>query len=296
MTIVITITITGCNEPATVGTPRIAVTASSYYCDIPDSIAFIADKDVYILDKSANTVTHCSGKSWSVSAYNDELLILQVSDDRIIQTDGGVWCDLNELDSDMFPLRSFAVGYDNGEKLLYATNSFGTTAVYSLVDGEVVYEDSYDVPLFDGNQNCGWIIITEQDDGNVIHELSYDGNTYPLFNEMGGIACLNENNYLLHSDAGIFACDAGNETFLLRLDDSSKIPLPDKCDLVALYSDCIVYKTNGDTGTIINIADFDGNVLNEFAVDDTALIVPDTYTKRLYVIDVDKLIAQTIDI
>ena len=296
MTLTAAVSIIGCGEEETIGTPRIAVTEYYSYCDVPDSAVFIAnDSKAYLLDKATGEVSVCCDEATAVSAYGDELLIYQLSQDRIIRADGSVWYDLNELDTKQFPLCGFEVGYDGGAEL-YTTNVFGTTAVYSIEDSEVIYEDSFDVPLFDGNKLNGWIIITEQDDGNVIHELSYDNKSYPLFTKMGSINCLNYNNYLLNPNAGIFACDAGNEVFLLRLDDETKIPLPKKCDLVALYSDCIIYKMNSDVGTVINIADFDGNVLNEFTFDDTLLIIPDRYEKKLYAVDLDSLTADTIDI
>lgn len=296
MALTIAVSIIGCGEEEIIGTPRRAVTEYYSYCDVPDSAVFIAnDSKAYLLDKATGEVSVCCDEATAVSAYGDELLIYQLSQDRIIRADGSVWYDLNELDTKQFPLRSFEVGYDGGVEL-YTTNVFGTNAVYSIEDSEVIYEDSFDVPLFAGNELNGWIIITEQDDGNVIHELSYDNKSYPLFTKMGSINCLNYNNYLLNPNAGIFACDAGNEVFLLRLDDETKTPLPKKCDLVALYSDCIIYKMNADVGTVINIADFDGNVLNEFTFDDTVLIIPDTYERKLYLVDLDSMTADTIDL
>lgn len=296
MMLAITVSIAGCGEEETIGTPRIAVTEYHSYCDVPDSAVFIAnDSCAYLLDKATGEVSVCCDEATAVSAYGDELLIYQLSQDRIIRADGSVWYDLNELNSEQFPLRGFEVGYDGGAEL-YTTNVFGTNALYSIEAGEAVYEGSFDVPLFDGNKLNGWIIVIEQDDGNVIHELEYQNKTYSLFTLAGGIGSVNYNNYLLNSDAGIFACDAGNEAFLLRLDDETKTPLPEKCDLVALYFDCIIYKMNADVGTVINIADFDGNVLNEFTFDDTVLIIPDTYERKLYLVDLDSMTADTIDL
>lgn len=298
LTLTAAVSIIGCGEEEIIGTPRIAVTEYYSYCDVPDSSVFIAnDSCAYLLDKTTGEVSVCCDGATAVSAYGDELLIYQLSQDRIIDTDGSVWCDLIELDSEILPLLSFEVGYDGGDNRLYATSVFGTTAVYSLEDDEVVYENSFDVPLFDGNKINGWIIITEQDDGNVIHELSYDNKSYPLFTKMGSINCLNYNNYLLNPNAGIFACDAGNEAFLLWLDDETKLQMPDGTAFFALYDDCFLYIVPGTDGTpaMLYAADFDGNVQMQMKYDGSRIIIPDTYEKKLYLVDLDSLTAESVE-
>lgn len=297
MMLAITVSIAGCGEEETIGTPRIAVTEYYSYCDVPDSAVFIAnDSCAYLLDKTTGEVSVCCDGATAVSAYGDELLIYQLSQDRIIRADGSVWYDLNELDTKQFPLRGFEVGYDGGAEL-YTTNVFGTNALYSIEAGDVVYEGSFDVPLFDGNKLNGWIIITEQDDGNVIHELEYQNKTYSLFTLAGGIGSVNYNNYLLNSDAGIFACDAGNEVFLLRLDDETKLQMPDGTALFALYDDCVLYIVPGTNGapTMLYAADFDGNVQMQMKYDGSRIIIPDTYEKKLYLVDLDSLTAESVE-
>lgn len=203
---------------------------------------------------------------------------------------------MNELDSEQFPLRGFEVGCDGGAEL-YTTNVFGTNALYSIDAGDVVYEGSFDVPLFDGNKLNGWIIVIEQDDGNVIHELEYQNKTYSLFTLAGGIGSVNYNNYLLNSDAGIFACKADNEVFLLRLDDETKLQMPDGTALFALYDDCVLYIVHGTNGapTMLYAADFDGNVQMQMKYDGSRIIIPDTYEKKLYLIDLDSLTAESVE-
>ncbi len=297
MTLTAAVSIIGCGVEEIIGTPRRAVTEYYSYCDVPDSAVFIAnDSKAYLLDKATGEVSVCCDEATAVSAYGDELLIYQLSQDRIIRADGSVWCDLNELDSEQFPLRSFEVSYDGGAEL-YTTNVFGTTAVYSIEDSEEIYEDSFDVPLFAGNELNGWIIITEQDDGNVIHELSYDNKSYPLFTKMGSINCLNYNNYLLNPNAGIFACDAGNEVFLLWLDDETKLQMPDGTAFFALYDDCVLYIVPGSNGApaMLYAADFDGNVQMQMKYDGSRIIIPDTYEKKLYLVDLDSLTAESVE-
>lgn len=297
LTLTAAVSIIGCGEEEIIGTPRIAVTEYYSYCDVPDSSVFIAnDSKAYLLDKATGEVSVCCDEATAVSAYGDELLIYQLSQDRIIRADGSVWYDLNELDTKQFPLRGFEVGYDGGAEL-YTTNVFGTNALYSIEAGDVVYEGSFDVPLFDGNKLNGWIIITEQDDGNVIHELEYQNKTYSLFTLAGGIGSVNYNNYLLNPTAGIFACDAGNEVFLLWLDDETKLQMPDGTALFALYDDCVLYIVPGTNGApaMLYAADFDGNVQMQMKYDGSRIIIPDTYEKKLYLVDLDSLTAESVE-
>ena len=86
MMLAITVSIAGCGEEETIGTPRIAVTEYYSYCDVPDSAVFIAnDSCAYLLDKTTGEVSVCCDEATAVSAYGDELLIYQLSQDRIIR-------------------------------------------------------------------------------------------------------------------------------------------------------------------------------------------------------------------
>ena len=65
----------------------------------------------------------------------------------------------------------------------------------------------------------------------------------------------------------------------------------------ALYDDCVLYIVPGTNGApaMLYAADFDGNVQMQMKYDGSRIIIPDTYEKKLYLVDLDSLTAESVE-